>query len=85
MDFQFLSSLHPLVAVLYWDVLAGGIDANTLILASQVKVMGLDKSEVAGMLGGGNLEMLSSLEEICRQEIEDVRNEFHGNLPPGPP
>ena len=77
MDFDFLSSLHPLVAILAWDVLAGGIDANTRILAEQVKAMGIDESEMAGILSGANLSQLTAVEDLCKDEIEELRRKYH--------
>ena len=77
MDFEFIASLHPLVAILAWDVLVGGIDYNTLLLANEVKKAGLDESEMAGILSGANLDMISSVEELCREEIADLRRKFH--------
>ena len=77
MDFDFLSSLHPLVAILAWDVLAGGIDMNTLILASQVKKKGIDESEMAGILSGANLGQITAVEDLCKDEIEYLRRKYH--------
>jgi hypothetical protein len=77
MDFDFLSSLHPLVAILAWDVLAGGIDANTRILAEEVKRMGLDESEMAGIISGANLGQITAVEDLCKEEIEELRKKYH--------
>ena len=88
MDLDFLASLHPLVAILVWDVMAGGIDANTRILAEQVKAMGIDESEMAGILSGANLAMLSAVEDLCKYEIDELRRKYrerHNDIHSQPP